>query len=167
MKCIRRSYEDEMFIAEMPTGSVLLYLGGIWHGGGRNRSNTGRMGLTLQYSAGWLRQEENQYLANPPEVAHEYPEPLQRLIGYDFGGPFLGFVNGDDPKSILDNGRPRTRGRGQRPGGRSGFGSARRGDRAGGRAENLMNTMACEGFPGLGASLCAPRIVHDSCCYRV
>ena len=100
----RQPYEDEMFIAEMPAGSVLIYLGGMWHGGGRNRSNTGRMGLTLQYSAGWLRQEENQYLANPPEVAREYPEPLQRLIGYDFGGPFLGFVNGDDPKSVLDHG---------------------------------------------------------------
>jgi hypothetical protein len=65
------------------------------------------MGLAFQYSAGWLRQEENQYLANPPEVAREYPESLQRLIGYDFGGPFLGFVNGDDPKLIIDNGYER------------------------------------------------------------
>mgnify|MGYP001422756519 CR=1 FL=1 len=99
----RQPFEDEIIQAEMPAGSVLIYLGGVWHGGGQNRSNTSRMGLAFQYSAGWLRQEENQYLANPPEVARDYPEALQRLIGYDFGGPFLGFVNGDDPRRILDN----------------------------------------------------------------
>jgi len=100
----RQPMVDEVINAEMPAGSLLIYLGGVWHGGGQNRSNTPRMGLSLQYVAGWLRQEENQYLANPPEVAREYPEPLQRLIGYDFGGPFLGFANGGDPKAILDNG---------------------------------------------------------------
>ena len=99
----RQPFEDEVIQAEMPAGSLLIYLGGIWHGGGQNQSNTPRMGLALQYSAGWLRQEENQYLSNPPEVARTFSEPLQRLLGYDFGGPFLGFVNGADPKLILDN----------------------------------------------------------------
>jgi len=100
----REPFEDEVVSAEMPAGSVLIYLGGIWHGGGENRSNSIRTGLTIQYSAGWLRQEENQYLANPPEVARGYPEELQRLIGYDFGGPFLGFVEGDDPHRVLEFG---------------------------------------------------------------
>lgn len=100
----REPFEDEVISVEMPAGSLMIYLGGVWHGGGGNRANDIRTGLAMQYSAGWLRQEENQYLANPPEVAREYPEELQRLIGYDFGGPFLGFVNGDDPHRILEFG---------------------------------------------------------------
>lgn len=100
----REPFEDEVISVEMLAGSLLIYLGGIWHGGGENQSNSIRTALAIQYSAGWLRQEENQYLANPPEVAREYPEQLQRLIGYDFGGPFLGFVEGDDPRRILEFG---------------------------------------------------------------
>ena len=104
----RQPFEDEVIQTEMPAGSVLVYLGGIWHGGGQNRSNTARMGASIQYSAGWLRQEENQYLANPPEIARGYPEALQRLVGYDFGGPFLGFVDGGDPQRFLDEGYENT-----------------------------------------------------------
>jgi len=92
---------SEITAAEMPAGSALIYLGGTIHGGGSNTSSVNRTGLALQYSLGWLRQEENQYLANPPEVARNYPERLQRLIGYDYGGPYLGFVNGDSPQRLL------------------------------------------------------------------
>ena len=96
--------EGEVVNAEMPAGSVLIYTSGVYHGGGENRSNTVRTGMALQYSWGWLRQEENQYLANPPEVARAYPEALRRLIGYDYGGPYLSFVNGDDPHRIFEDG---------------------------------------------------------------
>lgn len=99
----RMPFDDEVVNAEMPAGSVLLYTGGTFHGGGGNRSNTVRTGMALQYSLGWLRQEENQYLANPPEVARQYPERLQRLIGYDYGAPYLGFVNGGDPARLLQD----------------------------------------------------------------
>jgi ectoine hydroxylase-related dioxygenase (phytanoyl-CoA dioxygenase family) len=92
---------DEVIGAVMPAGSLLVYLGGTIHGGGTNVSQSVRTGLALHYSLGWLRQEENQYLANPPEVARAYPERLQRLIGYDYGGPYLGFVNGDSPQRLL------------------------------------------------------------------
>jgi ectoine hydroxylase-related dioxygenase (phytanoyl-CoA dioxygenase family) len=94
----------EVVSAEMPAGSVLIYTSGVYHGGGENNSNTVRTGMALQYSLGWLRQEENQYLANPPEVARDYPEALRRLIGYDYGGPYLSFVNGDDPHRIFEDG---------------------------------------------------------------
>ncbi len=97
----RLARTDDMVPVEMPAGSVLLYAGGVWHGGGANRSSGVRTGLALQYSWSWLRQEENQYLANPPEVARTYDERLARLIGYDFGGPYLGFVNGGDPHRLL------------------------------------------------------------------
>ena len=97
---------DEVRSVEMPPGSVLLYTGGVWHGGGANRSASVRTGLAIQYSWSWLRQEENQYLANPPDIAKHYDERLRRLIGYDFGGPYLGFHDGDDPHRVFEPGHP-------------------------------------------------------------
>lgn len=98
----RKPLPEETLNAEMPAGSVLIYLGGTIHGGGANESNRNRTGMALQYSLGWLRQEENQYLAHPPEVAREFSEQLRRLIGYDYGGSYLGFVNGDDPHRLFE-----------------------------------------------------------------
>ena len=55
--------------AEMAKGSCLLYTGKVYHGGGANTSDETRMGLNITYDVGWLRQEENQYLSVPREVA--------------------------------------------------------------------------------------------------
>lgn len=99
----RAPYEDEVLNAAMPAGSVLIYTGGVYHGGGINRSNTVRTGMALQYSLGWLRQEENQYLAVPPEVARTLPEQVQHLIGYKLHGTFLGWVEGQDPHVVLED----------------------------------------------------------------
>jgi hypothetical protein len=52
-----RPFADEVMTADMPAGSVLVYLGGTIHGGGANVSNVDRTGLLLSYSLGWLRQE--------------------------------------------------------------------------------------------------------------
>ncbi len=97
----RDPFPDEIASADMPAGSVLVYLGGTLHGAGTNTADVTRTGLALQYSAGWLRQEENQYLVNPPEIARTFSDRLQRLIGYDFGGPYLGFVAGASPQRLL------------------------------------------------------------------
>jgi ectoine hydroxylase-related dioxygenase (phytanoyl-CoA dioxygenase family) len=77
--------------AEMPRGSVLLYLGSLYHGGGPNRSSAPRRGVNVGYTLSWLRQEENQYLACPPEVARELPEELAMLAGYRRGAYALGY----------------------------------------------------------------------------
>ena len=88
--------------AEMPAGSVLFYTGALYHGGGANRSNEVRYGLNLTYAVSWLRQEENQYLAVPPEVARGFPEPLLRLMGYARGAYALGYVDDlRDPLEVL------------------------------------------------------------------
>ena len=63
--------------AEMPKGSALFYLGSTWHGGGANQSNRPRTGLINTYSLGWLRQESNQYLMTPPEIASRFGERLR------------------------------------------------------------------------------------------
>jgi ectoine hydroxylase-related dioxygenase (phytanoyl-CoA dioxygenase family) len=86
--------------AVMSKGSVLLYAGSIYHGGGANKSNVHRVGINLGYSLGWLRQEENQFLACPPEIARTLPEGLLRLMGYQRGSVALGYV--DDMREPLD-----------------------------------------------------------------
>lgn len=93
--------EDDFVQAEMPRGSVFMYLGSTFHGAGRNVTNTPRTGIILGYSLGWLRQEENQYLSVPPDVAKSLPVPLQELIGYAVHPPFLGWVDMKDPGSVL------------------------------------------------------------------
>ena len=50
-----------------------------------------RRGINVGYTLSWLRQEENQYLACPPEVARELPETLARLAGYRRGAYALGY----------------------------------------------------------------------------
>jgi ectoine hydroxylase-related dioxygenase (phytanoyl-CoA dioxygenase family) len=86
--------------AVMSKGSVLLYGGSIYHGGGANHSNVHRIGINIGYSLGWLRQEENQYLACPPDIARTLPEGLLRLMGYQRGAVGLGYV--DDLREPLD-----------------------------------------------------------------
>jgi ectoine hydroxylase-related dioxygenase (phytanoyl-CoA dioxygenase family) len=86
--------------AVMSKGSVLLYVGSIYHGGGANKSDVRRIGMNIGYSLGWLRQEENQYLACPPEIARSLPEGLLRLMGYQRGAVGLGYV--DDMREPLD-----------------------------------------------------------------
>ena len=97
----KRSFrEEDTEPAEMEAGSVLLYTGALYHGGGANRSDAVRYGLNLTYVVGWLRQEENQYLSVPREVARELPEPLLRLMGYARGAYALGYV--DDLRDPLE-----------------------------------------------------------------
>ncbi len=87
----RRPRPDEIAYAEMERGSVLVYTGSVFHGGGANRSNAPRVGMNLTYCLNWLRQEENQYLSCPPEIARTLEPELQALMGYASGGYGLGF----------------------------------------------------------------------------
>lgn len=93
---------DETVPVEMPKGSVLLYVGSLYHGGGPNISDSHRLGVNVGYTLSWLRQEENQYLACPPEVARTLAEPLAKLMGYQRGAYALGYF-GDlqDPMEAL------------------------------------------------------------------
>jgi hypothetical protein len=79
--------------AEMERGSVLFYSGSVNHGGGENRTDQVRIGLNITYNLAWLRQEENQYLATPIEVAQTLPVELLRLMGYTRGAYALGYID--------------------------------------------------------------------------
>ncbi len=75
-------FADTIVQAVMPKGSVLFYLGNTWHGGGANRTDKSRAALINTYALGWLRQEENQYLNVPREIAEKHSETIQQLMGY-------------------------------------------------------------------------------------
>jgi ectoine hydroxylase-related dioxygenase (phytanoyl-CoA dioxygenase family) len=95
--------------AEMTKGSVLLYTGALYHGGGPNRSTAARNGVNITYCVGWLRQEENQYLSVPAEVARDLPDDLLRMIGYAPGAYALGYVDDlRDPIAVLRGGGPQS-----------------------------------------------------------
>jgi ectoine hydroxylase-related dioxygenase (phytanoyl-CoA dioxygenase family) len=79
--------------ASMPRGSVVLYTGRAVHGGGANTTDQDRVGINVDYVLGWLRQEENQYLSVPREIAAALPERVQRLMGYQMGAYALGYMD--------------------------------------------------------------------------
>ena len=90
----REPVDAEIAYAEMNPGSVLLYTGTVLHGGGANKTASEiRTGVFLHYALNWLRQEENQYLSCPPEIAKELSPELRSLIGYAKGGYVLGFYS--------------------------------------------------------------------------
>jgi ectoine hydroxylase-related dioxygenase (phytanoyl-CoA dioxygenase family) len=97
----------ELPVAEMPAGSVLVFDGSIWHGGGANRSTERRLGLAMNYCAGWLRQQENQQLGIPLEVARTFSPRLRKLAGFGLYKRLLGHIDKCSPEDLLDGGPPR------------------------------------------------------------
>jgi ectoine hydroxylase-related dioxygenase (phytanoyl-CoA dioxygenase family) len=87
--------------AVMSAGSVIFYPGTLWHGGGANTTDRPRLGVILEYVASWLRAQENHVVAVPPELVATLPERLQQLLGYNIYPPFVGYVDGRDPRRFL------------------------------------------------------------------
>ena len=94
----REPLPEEIAYAEMKAGSVFIYTGSVLHGGGTNVTEQPRLGVFLHYAPSWLRQEENQYLSCPPEVAKNFSPALRSLIGYSKGGYVLGFFTDPEDK---------------------------------------------------------------------
>ncbi|WP_426572272.1 phytanoyl-CoA dioxygenase family protein [Aquihabitans sp. McL0605] len=85
--------------AEMEAGSVLIWHGSLWHGGGANTTSERRVGIAMNYCAGWIRQQENQQLGIPTEVARTFSPRLQELCGY---GVYHGLIGHIDRRSPAD-----------------------------------------------------------------
>jgi ectoine hydroxylase-related dioxygenase (phytanoyl-CoA dioxygenase family) len=83
--------------AEMPRGSVLVWHGSLWHGGGANCSTHRRVGIAMNYCAGFIRQQENQQLGVPPDLVARFPKRLQRLVGYGIYNGLIGHIDKQDP----------------------------------------------------------------------
>ena len=97
----RPGAEDPVQAAIMAPGSAMFYLGSLWHGGGANRTDEPRLGVILEYAAGWLRPQENHCLAVPRDIARNLSPRLQELLGYNIYPPFLGYVDGAHPRKVL------------------------------------------------------------------
>ena len=93
---------DDTVTVTMPAGSVLFLLGNLWHGGGANRTDRPRLGVLLEYAAGWLRAQENHVIAVPPEIVRTLDPRLQELLGYNIHPPFVGYVDGRHPRRALE-----------------------------------------------------------------
>lgn len=89
----QKAEPEQVRQAVMTKGSVFFYSGSVLHNGGANRSDKPRLGLNLTYCLGWLRQEENQYLSCPPELAKNFDSRLQDLLGYTQGEYALGYYS--------------------------------------------------------------------------
>ena len=94
--------------AVMERGSVFFYTGKVYHGAGANQSDQVRQGINITYCVGWVRQEENQYLSTPIEVAKTLDDDLLRLMGYQMGGLAVGYVRDfEDPMVMIRDDLPR------------------------------------------------------------
>jgi ectoine hydroxylase-related dioxygenase (phytanoyl-CoA dioxygenase family) len=87
--------------AEMERGSVLVWHGSLWHGGGANTTDTRRVGIAMNYCAGYIRQQENQQLGIPMDTARRFPRRLQELIGYGIYNGLIGHIDKTLPAARL------------------------------------------------------------------
>lgn len=103
-------YEDAV-PAVMKAGSALLYLGRTAHAAGANTtSGDWRRGMHVSFCLGWLRTEENNYIATPLQQVRDFSPEVQQLLGYrahdaaPLGG-CLGVYNMLDPVTLMAQGR--------------------------------------------------------------
>ena len=101
----RPSEGSSVVRAVMPAGSVMLFVGSIFHGGGANKTDRSRLGVILEFCAGWVRPQENHVLGVPREIVAGLDPRLQELLGYSVLG-LLGNVDGRTPKKYIDDQRP-------------------------------------------------------------
>src|SRR5262245_50943511 len=87
--------------AEMPAGSVLIRHGSLWHRGGANTTDDTRMGIAMNYCAGYIRQQENQQLGLARETVDQFSPRLRQLVGYGVYNMLIGHINKQSPESLL------------------------------------------------------------------
>jgi ectoine hydroxylase-related dioxygenase (phytanoyl-CoA dioxygenase family) len=92
---------DGVVSAAMPRGSVLVFHASLWHGSGANVTSVRRYGLSIQYVAGWCRQQQNLMLGMDPAIVATFPTRLQELIGYSLYRNVMGHVDRKHPATLL------------------------------------------------------------------
>jgi ectoine hydroxylase-related dioxygenase (phytanoyl-CoA dioxygenase family) len=95
----RKHYDSEP--AVMRRGSVLIWHGSLWHGGGANATGERRLGLAMNYCAGFIRQQENQQLGIPREIAQRFSPRLRELVGYGTYSGLIGHIDKKTPAQAL------------------------------------------------------------------
>jgi ectoine hydroxylase-related dioxygenase (phytanoyl-CoA dioxygenase family) len=80
---------------------VLIWHGSLWHGGGANRTGERRVGIAMNYCAGYIRQQENQQLGLAPSLVRTFPRRLQELVGYGIYNGLIGHIDKHAPADVL------------------------------------------------------------------
>jgi ectoine hydroxylase-related dioxygenase (phytanoyl-CoA dioxygenase family) len=87
--------------AEMGRGSVLVWHGSLWHGGGANATGRDRIGIAANYCAGFIRQQENQQLGLDADLVRTFPPRLRALVGYGIYRGLIGHIDKRSPAEAL------------------------------------------------------------------
>jgi ectoine hydroxylase-related dioxygenase (phytanoyl-CoA dioxygenase family) len=85
----------------MPRGSVLIWHGSLWHGGGANHTDRRRVGIAMNYCAGYIRQQENQQLGLAPELVRTFSPRLKELVGYGVYNGLIGHIENRTPADVI------------------------------------------------------------------
>ena len=94
---------EDIFRAEMSAGSMLIWDGAVWHGGGENSTKSQiRRSINLNFNLSWLRQQENQYIGIDSNVVLGMPPLLRRLLGYNRVNHLCGGVDYQDPLEYFE-----------------------------------------------------------------
>jgi ectoine hydroxylase-related dioxygenase (phytanoyl-CoA dioxygenase family) len=94
-------YSGRTIGAEMAKGSVLVWHGSLWHGGGANTTDERRYGIAMNYCAGYIRQQENQQLGIPADLVKTFSPRLQQLVGYGIYSGLIGHIDKASPAKLL------------------------------------------------------------------
>ncbi|GKZ37390.1 hypothetical protein AbraIFM66950_008913 [Aspergillus brasiliensis] len=93
---------DEAVAAEMDVTDCWVMLGGLYHAGGANVTQSERRVVHgMFYTRGFHRQEENVYLANTTEEVLSWSPEAQRVMGYGVSSPNIGFVGFQTPLQYM------------------------------------------------------------------
>jgi ectoine hydroxylase-related dioxygenase (phytanoyl-CoA dioxygenase family) len=87
--------------AEMGRGSVLVWHGSLWHGGGANGTGRDRIGIAANYCAGFIRQQENQQLGLDANLVRTFPPRLRSLVGYGIYRGLIGHIDKRSPAEAV------------------------------------------------------------------
>jgi ectoine hydroxylase-related dioxygenase (phytanoyl-CoA dioxygenase family) len=93
--------------AEMAKGSILVWHGSLWHGGGENTTDQRRYGIAMNYCAGWIRQQENQQLGLPLELVATFEPQLRELCGFGTYRGLIGHIDKQTPARRFFDGEHR------------------------------------------------------------
>ena len=76
----------------------------------RTRTDERRIGIAMNYCAGYIRQQENQQLGIPLEIARGFSPRLRELVGYGIYNGLIGHIDKQPPRKLLpsDAGAPAT-----------------------------------------------------------
>jgi ectoine hydroxylase-related dioxygenase (phytanoyl-CoA dioxygenase family) len=98
----REPTAENVHVVSMAAGSLLIYDGAMFHGGGANTSPCRtRRTLTINYTRGWLRTQFNQFLSVPRAEVLGLPADVQRDLGYRLSADGLGGCDNQDPLAYL------------------------------------------------------------------